>query len=316
MLDLFSGVGCFSLAFRDTFTTVAYCENDLNCVAVLRRNMAKGKLQQAPILPDITKLKEDQVAPLHPALVTMGFPCQDISQAKAGAVGLQGPRSKLYREALRVISWLPSVKWVLLENSPNIVENGMPTILRALRALSFECSWGIFSASSAGAPHMRRRWFCLACRAPAPPLRTMPNFSWKREPRERLLGTDDPGQARRARLRCSMLGNAVVPQCVLLAYHELRSASGGPVAVGQSDIDLKLRFGRGRDLCRKQLWATPVHSLSTWSPSRVITPRGLRIIVNQLLFEHNTQRPLARHVVANPRFIEWMMGCCPDWTLT
>ena len=56
LFDLYSGIGGNSLALGPEFTTVAYCENDPSAVAVLENNMRKGRLDRAPIYPDVTKL--------------------------------------------------------------------------------------------------------------------------------------------------------------------------------------------------------------------------------------------------------------------
>ncbi len=96
VLDLFSGIGGFSLGLERTggFETVAFCEIDPFCRRVLAKHWP-----EVPIHADITALDGRSVAA---DVVCGGFPCQDISLAGAGA-GLDGDRSGLWREMRRVI---------------------------------------------------------------------------------------------------------------------------------------------------------------------------------------------------------------------
>lgn len=93
-------------------------------------------------------------------LVAGGFPCQDISVAGKGA-GLEGARSGLFYELLRVVREVRP-KWVYLENVPAITSRGLDRVLGALAELGFDAEWCVLSAADAGAPHLRKRWWCLA----------------------------------------------------------------------------------------------------------------------------------------------------------
>lgn len=93
-------------------------------------------------------------------LVAGGFPCQDISVAGKGA-GLKGARSGLFFELLRVVREV-GPRWVFLENVPAITSRGLDRVLGALAELGFDAEWCVLSAADAGAPHLRKRWWCLA----------------------------------------------------------------------------------------------------------------------------------------------------------
>ena len=57
-LELFAGIGGGSLALKSMgIETVAYCEVDPWCQSVLLTNMAKRRLDRAPIHPDVTTLR-------------------------------------------------------------------------------------------------------------------------------------------------------------------------------------------------------------------------------------------------------------------
>ena len=96
-------------------------------------------------------------------LVAGGFPCQDLSVAGKGA-GLEGARSGLFFELLRVVREVRP-KWVYLENVPAITSRGLDRVLGALAELGFDAEWLVLSAADAGAPHLRKRWWCLARQA-------------------------------------------------------------------------------------------------------------------------------------------------------
>ncbi len=92
-----------------------------------------------------------------------GFPCQDISVAGKGA-GIGGARSGLFSEVLRAVDAVrPPL--VFLENSPQIVTRGLDHVLRSLAERGYDAVWTILAAADVGAPHLRKRWWCLAWRS-------------------------------------------------------------------------------------------------------------------------------------------------------
>ncbi len=61
MLDLFSGIGGFSFALHEQFRTVAYCEIDEYCQAILSANMSRGRIDSAPILNDVREVNRESL---------------------------------------------------------------------------------------------------------------------------------------------------------------------------------------------------------------------------------------------------------------
>lgn len=90
-----------------------------------------------------------------------GFPCQDISIAGKRSGIREGTRSGLWGEFRRLIGEIRP-RAVLLENVPNIVHIGGASVIADLAALGYDAKWGVISAQDAGAPHVRKRWWCVA----------------------------------------------------------------------------------------------------------------------------------------------------------
>lgn len=159
VLDLFSGIGGFSLGLERTggFKTVALCETDTYCRKVLAKHWPS-----IPIYGDVRelsgeKLRQDGIAA---DVISGGFPCQDISTAGTGA-GLDGSRSGLWREFARLVCQIRP-QYVVVENTAALTFRGLGRVLKDLSQIGFDAEWSIISACSVGAPHLRQRLFLVA----------------------------------------------------------------------------------------------------------------------------------------------------------
>lgn len=154
VLDLFSGVGGFSLGLHWTggFETVAFCEQKPHAQAVLAKNFPG-----VPCHDDVTTydFKEGEAD-----VITAGFPCQDISFAGDGA-GLSGARSGLYREVIRALR-VVRPKWAVLENVAALLSRGLDTVLGDMATVGYDAEWHCIPASAVGAPHRRDRIWIVA----------------------------------------------------------------------------------------------------------------------------------------------------------
>lgn len=189
-LDLFSGIGGISLALSPYAETVAYCEFDKHAQAVLLSRMETNELDKAPIWDDIKTLtaetleKEGIVSRGETGsyegidLIAGGFPCQDISVAGGRGAGLEGKRSGLFFEIVRLIKVL-NPEFVFLENVPAIRTRGLATVLSEIAAAGYDCRYGFLSAADVGAPHRRERWFLLARRREERPEDRRDDNRWK-----------------------------------------------------------------------------------------------------------------------------------------
>ena len=154
VLDLFSGIGGFSLGLeRAGMQTVAFCEIDPYCRAVLRKHWPT-----VPIFEDVRNLRGIDVEAAN--VICGGFPCQDISFAGDGA-GIEGARSGLWREYARLVGELRP-DFVLVENVAALLRRGMSVVCGDLARIGYDAEWSVVSACSVGAPHMRRRVFIVA----------------------------------------------------------------------------------------------------------------------------------------------------------
>jgi len=98
-------------------------------------------------------------------VIAGGFPCQDISYAGKGA-GLQGERSGLFYEAIRIVRDM-GPRFVVLENVAALLTRGMGDVLGSLASLGYDAEWHCIPAVAFGAPHLRYRVFVLGWNANA-----------------------------------------------------------------------------------------------------------------------------------------------------
>ena len=163
-LDLFSGIGGFSLGLEATqqIKTVAFCEIDKFCTKVLNKNWPT-----VPVYNDIKeltydKLKEDGIGPID--IITGGYPCQPFSQA-GRKKGEQDPRH-LWPEYFRLIKECrPS--FIIGENVSGHIKLGIDTVLKDLESEGYVVRAFSISAASIGANHKRERvWIVAHTRQP------------------------------------------------------------------------------------------------------------------------------------------------------
>jgi len=155
MLDLFSGMGGFSLAaewcWGKELEIVGFVEIDPFCQKVLRKHWP-----DVPIYSDIKDFHYNGAV----ELITGGFPCQDISIAGKG-VGIEGERSGLWSEFRRIIGEVRP-RFALIENVPMLIHRGLGRVLSDLAEIGYNAEWQCISAAEVGAWHKRERIWIVA----------------------------------------------------------------------------------------------------------------------------------------------------------
>lgn len=162
VLDLFSGIGGFSLGLERTggFETVAFCEIE----DFPRRVLAKH-WPGVPQYNDVRTLTADVLRRdgIAVDVITGGFPCQDLSVAgKQRGMG-EGTRSGLWSEIVRLVGELRP-QYVIVENvaallaGPSERRGGwFGRVLGDLAECGYDAEWENIPASALGAPHRRER---------------------------------------------------------------------------------------------------------------------------------------------------------------
>jgi DNA (cytosine-5)-methyltransferase 1 len=223
VLDLFSGIGGFSLGLeRAGMHTVAFCEVDPFCRAVLRKHWPN-----VPIYDDIRSFHPPRRAA---DLVCGGPPCQPNSSAARGRCKGTEDDRYLWGEALRVVAAVKP-RWVVFENVVNFDRVGLASVVSDLEGYGYEVVPPIeIPACAVGHDHHRPRlWICgHADRDGEPGLpidAEVARLSRGDRDGDRVGETDGlPG--RLDRLRLAALGNSVVPQI--------------PEAIGRAIMQLEL----------------------------------------------------------------------------
>jgi DNA (cytosine-5)-methyltransferase 1 len=158
VLDLFSGIGGFSLGLESTghFKTIAFVEKDKFCQKVLQKNF-----KNIPIEGDIRNVKGEKY---KADVVTGGFPCQPFSVA-GKRKGTDDDRY-LWDETIRVVRECKP-KYFIGENVEGLINIQEGMVLRQvqtdLEKEGFEVQCFIIPASGIGAWHQRKRIWIIGC---------------------------------------------------------------------------------------------------------------------------------------------------------
>jgi len=165
-IDLFSGIGGFSLAFDSTqkIETVAFCEIEEYPQKVLKKNFPG-----VPIYNDITELvRNESTRPiwgqgkwqdLECDILTGGYPCQPFSQA-GKRKGEEDDRH-LWPFMLEIIKQ-KRPKFIVAENVAGHITLGLDNVLFDLESEGYSARAVVLPASSINAHHRRDRVWVIA----------------------------------------------------------------------------------------------------------------------------------------------------------
>ena len=225
-------------------------------------------------LHDITEVDWESVEPID--LLTGGYPCQPFSHA-GYRKGFDDERN-LWPHFAKAIHILRP-KYVFLENVSGHLSLGFGQVLGDLAKEGYDAQWGVFAASSVGAPHTRKRLFI---------------FAWDRSDDEALF-------ALRVRTRNLAISQFAEENEIeqtdfrLLPTPVARDAKG---VTSRKDGILSALLA-----IKRSMPASPVFDFGPYQEgiNRWAKIRG------------NPPRPLIESYL-NPEFVEWMMGFPIGWT--
>ena len=160
LLDLFSGIGGFSLGLESTgfFETIAFVEKDKFCRQILKKNF-----NNIPIEEDIRNVRGTNYAA---DIITGGFPCQPFSVA-GKRKGTDDDRY-LWDETIRVVAECKP-RWFIGENVEGLININNGVVLRQvqndLEEQGFQVQCLVIPASGIGAWHQRKRIWIIGFNA-------------------------------------------------------------------------------------------------------------------------------------------------------
>ena len=163
VLDLFSGIGGFSLGLERTggFETVAFCE-----IEKFPRKVLNKHWSNVPIYEDVRNVTAEKLRTdgIFPDVITGGFPCQDITVAgNQKGIG-EGTRSGLWSECARLLGDIRP-RYAIFENVTALLsgDNGrwFEQVLWDISQVGYDAEWHCIPASQLGAHHHRDRCFII-----------------------------------------------------------------------------------------------------------------------------------------------------------
>ncbi len=154
--SFFAGIGGFDLGFeRQGFKTSFMCEINPFCQDILKEHWPN-----IPLHSDITTLDSSKIP--YADVWCGGFPCQDISLARASSerLGLKGTRSGLFFQFAELVeAKMPEV--VIMENVEGLLSsnkgNDLGTILKRMTELGYAVAWRLLNSRYFGVPQSRSR---------------------------------------------------------------------------------------------------------------------------------------------------------------
>lgn len=231
-LDLFSGIGGFSLAARNVWgaehKVVAFCEIDSFCQKVLKKHWPK-----VPIVEDIRNVKGQEYKPIE--LVSGGFPCQPFSVA--GKQRSKDDNRYLWPQMLRIIEETQP-KWIVCENVFGIINLALDDVLASLEMADYSTESFIIPACTVNAWHRRDRVWIIAYsnsyfdsleteskqwRLSSELCRSDVREIWNRRYKSELYRATNGIPSKLDKHRRKALGNAIVPQIAEVIFRAIKS---------------------------------------------------------------------------------------------
>jgi DNA (cytosine-5)-methyltransferase 1 len=160
-LDLFCGAaGGWSVALHaNGIDTVAACEIDGWRRAAFSKNFPKAKIYDDIKTLTASRLIDD--LGYLPTIIVGSPPCQDASVANSKGNGVDGERTGLFFEAVRLVREVRPA-WACFENVPGLRTRGFDRIQDELEAAHYTVWPLVVGAWHTGAPHRRNRVWIIS----------------------------------------------------------------------------------------------------------------------------------------------------------
>lgn len=158
-ISLCTGLGGLDLglhlALGGDCRPLALVEREAFLASHLVSTMEAGLMAPAPVWSDLKTFHPHSLGE-SPDFIIGGYPCQPFSVAGSRR-GTDDPRH-LWPHIRRIL--LESeAPFCFFENVPGHLDLGFSDVLEDLASLGFDAEWGLFSAASVGASHLRERLF-------------------------------------------------------------------------------------------------------------------------------------------------------------
>ena len=313
-VDVFSGIGGFTLALRDVSRPVLYCEIDKDAQAVLRHQMANGSIGKAPIVPDVTNLRAYMKGKRVPDILTAGFPCDGMSSAGLKQ-GLKHPETALIGEVIKLLETV-QIPLVILENSPSMkTESGFS---KRFARMGYEWVSTTACAYIANLPQRRNRWFAVYALNRQVVSKLATSLS-KLDARSLRGAQTEPERTVRTAIgwnmfarRYALLGRVIVPACmrmvlVFLSQAWLQGHRRHMEYPGVEHPDLHLVIQHGSLKLHRSLWPTP--RSSNPGTCNILNARIAGDLPSAVKFEQNTKAGQL-----SLQWVEWLQGFPKGWT--
>ena len=220
VLDLCSGIGGFTIGLHEAgFETVAFCEIEPYCQAVLRKHWP-----DIPIYNDVRDISAERLRAdglVQPEVIVGGYPCQPFSYA--GQRRGDKDDRHLWPEIFRIVKDIRPT-WCIFENVAGHITMGIDTVLSDLEAENYATRAFVIPACGVDAKHRRDRVWIVADTGGKRLQRNVGQGKtgaqgqseghiaqrgwWQAEPRVGRVVDGVPNRSHRIKA----LGNAVVPE--------------------------------------------------------------------------------------------------------
>lgn len=317
-VDLFTGIGGFALALQGIARPIMYCDKDVRARSTLTKLIAARRLPCAPIVNDVRDACSicAAVGSRRVDIVTCSVPCTGFSKRGHRRGLADTERSGLFPPTIKVIQMLRP-KLVMFENVAEITALNQAAdfveITRAIVSAGYrDVRWTQVSARDMGAPHLRKRWFCLCVRRGASDFPKLPEPHlgpdwWRVEPSPPLTGPREDVST-----PLFQLGNALVPQAAREAFYRLFTGFQGGLVFqlkcasqdGKTTIALPCKIPAHACLGDdgEIVPCTPPRAPSTGSRTKiVIDPKHFE---TRRVYRENGARPRRSPLVQTPRVLQ------------